>query len=107
MLQPNDVVNAYIGYDYRGFSARVSFVYQGNVVTNIGAYPEAEGFQKNYNRVDVQATQKLPWAEGLLLYLDVNNLNAEPNISTQPTIGGFTSEQYYGLTADLGIRWTL
>ena len=107
VLQPNDVVNAYIGYDYRGFSARVSFVYQGNVVTNIGAYPEAEGFQKNYNRVDVQATQKLPWAEGLLLYLDVNNLNAEPNISTQPTIGGFTSEQYYGLTADLGIRWTL
>jgi len=107
VYQPNDVMNAYVGYDYGGFSARVSFVFQGNIVTNIGAYPEAEGFSKNYDRFDVSARQKLPWVEGLQLYLDVNNLNSEANISTQPTIGGFTSEQYYGLTADLGIRWTL
>ena len=107
VYQPNDVMNAYIGYDYKGFSGRVSFVYQGNVVTTIGSYPETEGFSKNYNRFDISARQKLPWAEGLQLYLDVNNLNAEPNISTQPSIGGFTSEQFYGLTGDLGIRFTL
>ncbi|HTY11470.1 MAG TPA: TonB-dependent receptor [Bacteroidota bacterium] len=107
VYQPNDVMNAYIGYDYKGFSARASFVYQGNVVQNIGAYPETEGFSKSYNRVDISARQKLPWEDGLQLYLDVNNLNNEPNISTQPSISGFTSEQFYGLTADLGIRFTL
>ncbi len=107
VFQPNDVLNAYFGYDYKGFSGRVSFVFQGNVVTNIGAYPETEGFSKNYSRWDISARQKLPWVDGLQLYLDVNNLNAEPNISTQPTIGGFTSEQYYGLTGDLGLRFTL
>ncbi|HTR80170.1 MAG TPA: TonB-dependent receptor [Bacteroidota bacterium] len=107
VYQPNDVLNAYIGYDYRGFSGRVSFTYQGNIVTTIGAYPENEGFSRSYNRFDISARQKLPWADGLQLYLDVNNLNAEPNISTQPSIGGFTSEQFYGLTGDLGIRYTL
>ena len=107
LYQPNNIVNTYIGYDYRGFSGRVSFLYTGNVITSIGAYPEGEGFAKQYFRIDVSARQKLPWAEGLELYLDVNNLNSESNISTQPSIGGFTSEQYYGLTADLGIRCTL
>jgi TonB-dependent receptor len=107
IYQPNDIMNSYIGYDYAGFSGRLSFLFQGNVITNIGNYLEQEGFSKNYFRIDAQATQHLPWAKGLELYLDVNNLNSESNISTQPSIGGFTLEQYYGLTADLGIRYTL
>jgi TonB-dependent receptor len=103
LYQPNDIFNAYVGYDYRGFSARVSFVFQGNSVTNIGTISENDGFSNNYFRIDASARQTLPWA-GMQIYLDVNNLNSESNISTQPTIGGFTSQQYYGLTANLGIR---
>jgi TonB-dependent receptor len=104
--QPNDIANAYIGYDYRGFSARLSFVFQGNSVTYVGAYPEQDGFQKNYFRIDFSARQELP-LKGLELYLDTNNLNSESNISAENAIGGFTSENYYGLTADLGIRYTM
>ena len=103
LYQPNDIANVYVGYDYEGFSARVSFVFQGNSVTNIGSIPENDGFSKDYFRIDASARQKLPWF-GLELYLDVNNLNGETNISTQKTIGGYTSQQYYGLTANLGIR---
>ena len=106
VYQPNDILNAYIGYDYKGFSARASFVFQGNSVTFIGAYPEQDGFSKDYFRIDFSARQMLPWA-GLQLFFDANNLNSETNISAQPTIGGFTSENYYGLTANLGIRYTL
>ena len=104
--QPNDIINAYIGYDYKGFSARVSFVFQGNSVTNVAGYPEGDGFSQNYFRVDASARQTLP-LKGLELYLDTNNLNSEPNISTEPAIDGFTSENYYGLTANLGVRYTL
>lgn len=104
--QPNDIANAYIGYDYRGFSARLSFVFQGNSVTYVGAYPEQDGFSENYFRIDFSARQELP-LKGLQLYLDTNNLNSESNISKEDAIGGFTSEQYYGLTANLGIRYTL
>ena len=55
--------------------------------------------------MDFSARQMLPWA-GLQLFFDANNLNSESNIAAQPTIGGFTSENYYGLTANLGIRYT-
>ena len=103
LYQPNDIFNAYIGYDYLGFSSRVSFVFQGNSVTSIGTISENDGFSKNYFRIDFSARQNLPWS-GLQVYLDINNLNNESNISTQPTIGGFTSQQYYGLVANLGIR---
>jgi TonB-dependent receptor len=104
--QPNDILNAYLGYDYKGFSARVSCVFQGNSVTFIGAYPEQDGFSKDYFRVDFSARQRLPW-KGLELFLDVNNLNSESNIAAQQSLSGFTSENYYGLTANLGIRYQL
>lgn len=106
VFQPNDIMNTYIGYDYGGFSARVSFVFQGNSVTYVGAYPEQDGFSQNYFRIDASVRQFLPW-KGLQLYLDANNLNSESNISVENAISGFTSQQYYGLTADLGIRYTL
>ncbi len=103
--QPDDIVNASIGYDYLGFSARLSFLFQGNMVSGIGTTPEQDGFTHDYFRMDASVRQKLPW-EGLQVYLDINNINARADISAQQTIGGFTSEQFYGLTADLGIRYS-
>ena len=106
LYQPNDILNTYFGYDFEGFSARLSFVFQGNSVTAVGNYPEQDGFSQDYFRMDFSARQLLPW-KGLELYFDSTNLNGEPNISIENAIRGFTSEQYYGLTADLGIRYTL
>ena len=104
--QPNDIMNASLGYDYRGFSAWVSFVFQGNSVSYVGAFAEQDGFTRNYFRIDFSARQELPW-KGLEIYTDVNNLNNEDNTSAQISIGGFTNEQNYGLTADLGLRYRL
>jgi TonB-dependent receptor len=104
--QPNDIANAYIGYDYKGFQGRISFLFQGNSVSYIGAFPEDDGFTKDYFRIDASFKQELP-INGLDVYLDLNNLNSEANISAQKSIGGFTSENYYGMTADLGIRYRL
>ncbi len=101
--QPNDVLNAYIGYDYGGFSGRLSFLFQGNSVSNIGAFAEQDGFTKDYFRIDASARQTLPWF-GLQLYIDINNINNRKNEAAQASIGGFTSQQYYGLTANLGLR---
>lgn len=101
--QPDDILNAAIGYGYAGFSGRVSFQFTGNAVAGIGARVEQDSYTKNYFRIDAQLRQMLPWY-GLQLYLDAENLNNEPNISAQQTIGGFTSEQFYGLTVDLGVR---
>lgn len=104
--QPNDIVNTYIGYDYKDFSARLSFVFQGNSVSGIGAFSEQDGFTRDYHRFDASVRQILPWF-GIELFLDASNLNNRNNASAQKTIGGFTNEQNYGLTANLGLRYRL
>lgn len=104
--QPDNILNASIGYDHGGFSARLSFLYQGSTISGIGTVPEQDGFTHDYFRIDGAVRQKLPWS-GFQVFLNVNNINSRADISSQRTIGGFTSEQFYGLTADLGIRYTL
>jgi len=104
--QPDDVLNAYVGYDYEGFSGRLSFLFQGNSVSNIGAFAEQDGFTNDYFRIDASVRQKLPWP-GLQVFLDISNLNNRKNESTQASINGFTVQQYYGMTANLGVRYSM
>ncbi len=104
--QPNDIVNLSIGYDYQGFSARVSMIYQANVYSGTSFWPQLRTHTATYARWDFSAKQKLPWY-GLQLYADVNNLNGAADITVVQGTGFPTSEQSYGLTADLGLRWTL
>jgi TonB-dependent receptor len=106
IYQPDDIFNSYIGFDYEGFSSRISFVFQGNSVSYVGAYPEQDGFTRDYFRMDASARQKLPW-DGFEVFLDLFNINARRNTSAQQSIGGFTDEQNYGLTANLGLRYRL
>ncbi len=104
--QPNDIFNAALGYDYEGFSFRISFNFLGDFPSYIGNFPEQDGFVKKYFTIDISARQVLPWF-GLEIYLDMNNLNNENNISQQQSINGFTNQQNYGMTADLGLRYRL
>jgi TonB-dependent receptor len=102
--QPNDILNTYVGYDFKGFSTRLSFLFQGNSVTNIGGeFPERDGFTKDYFRIDFSVRQKLPFYNSEL-FLDVQNLNDVNNESAQRTTAGFNSIQNYGLTTNLGAR---
>jgi TonB-dependent receptor len=104
--QPNDIANAFLGYDYKGFSGKVSFVFQGNSVSRIGAFPEADGFTDDYLRIDASFRQILPWP-GLQVFLDINNINNRMNVSRQISINGFTNEKHYGLVANLGVRYQI
>ena len=104
IYQPNDLLNAYLGYELKGFSARVSFLFQGNSVSYVGAFPEQDGYTRDYFRIDASVRQTLPFW-GMEIYLDVNNLNNEKNSAAQMSIDGFTSVKHYGLTANLGFRF--
>ena len=104
--QPDHILNASFGYDFKDFSFRVSFLFQGNAVSYVGNFPEQDGFTKDYFRIDATVRQKLPWF-GIELFFDLANLNSANNKSAQKSIEGFTNEQNYGLTANLGIRCRL
>ena len=101
--QPDDILNASFGYDYKGFSGRISFLYQGEVVQYVSQVPETDSYTEPYFRIDASLRQELPWY-GIQLYLDINNINERADISRQKSFSGATSEQFYGMTADVGVR---
>jgi hypothetical protein len=103
--QPNHVLNAYVGYDYKGFSSRLSFVFQDNSARgNGGEFPENDSYTNEYFRVDFSARQKLPYFVNGELFLDVSNLNNRETSWRQRSTDGFRGIDNYGLTANLGLR---
>jgi len=55
-----DILNVSLGFDYKGFSSRMSFNMKGNVLTNIGARPEETSYTGNIYRWDLAVNQELP-----------------------------------------------
>ncbi|MEX0721317.1 MAG: TonB-dependent receptor [Balneolaceae bacterium] len=106
--QPRHIANVTVGYDYKGFSARVSGIYQSDITTGINTTnPVLDSFTGDYFRIDVSARQKL--IEGLEVFLNLNNLNSRPDRSYQSAPNATnrpTYIEYYGFTTDLGIRYS-
>jgi len=104
--QPNDIANLSLGYDYKGFSILVSMIYKANVFTGTDFWPDLRNRQPDWTRWDISAKQELPW-NGLQVYMDINNINGQNDINIEQGTGYPSSSQDYGMTADLGIRWSL
>ena len=103
--QPNDIVNLSIGFDYAKFSILASMIYQAQVYSGTNFLNSLRSDKTKYLRWDLSVKQGLP-VPGLEVFLDVNDLNSEADIYNIRGSGFPTSESNYGLTADLGIRWT-
>jgi TonB-dependent receptor len=71
--QGNDNINVALGFDYKDFSARISFNLQGNVITTVGQRPEDDQFTGNIYRWDFTIRQKLP-IKGLSVQLSGINI---------------------------------
>ncbi|MHB8579233.1 MAG: TonB-dependent receptor [Ignavibacteriaceae bacterium] len=104
--QPDNMVNLSVGYDYAGFSLIVSMIYQANIFSYSNFWPELRQNKAEYLRWDLALKQNLPWI-GLQAFLQFNNINSA-NDTYQLQGSGFpTSESDYGMTANLGLRWSL
>ncbi|MEG8947001.1 TonB-dependent receptor [Rosettibacter firmus] len=105
--QPNDILNLTIGFDIGGFSARLSFLYQDNVLRSADpVYQELDSYTAAYKRWDFTAYQKLPWLKGLQLFLNINNITNTPDRRYSSVLKKLSGVEYYGTTADLGIRYS-
>ena len=95
-----------MGYDIGGFSARLSYLYQDDVFRAAGTtFSQLNYATEPYSRWDFTAYQKLPWTEGLQLYLNVNNITDEPDKQvTSKNLLAYA--EYFGMTVDLGLRYT-
>ncbi len=105
--QPNDILNLTLGIDIGDFSARLSFLYQDNVLRSADpVYQELDSYTDAYYRWDLTAYLKLPWVEGLQLYLNINNITNRPDRQFRSVLKKLSGVEYYGTTADMGIRYS-
>ena len=109
MDQPDEIVNISIGLDYKGFSGRLSMLYNDNVFINTDFWPELRENTDAYQRFDLSMKQELP-IKGLELFLNASNLTETSDISRYRGVssGGdnFKLKQFYGRTVDLGFRYS-
>ena len=106
--QPANILNVTLGYDFEGFSARLSYLFQSDRVAGINATdPSLSSLNRPYERWDLTLQQSLfDW--GVQVYANFANINARPDEAEldyqyyHPTF-----LEYYGFTMDIGFRFTL
>ena len=111
--QGNHLVNMSIGYDYKGFSGRVSYRMQGNVITRVANRPEQDQFSGNSHDWDLTIRQKMPF-DGLSLFLNAMNIGYLPNKNYQKfkrdpegqVLNNLTRTSYYARRFQIGLRYS-
>ena len=114
--QAAHLANVTVGYDFKGFSTRLSYLFQSNTAAYIDPTNRLyDTFVGDYSRFDLSVRQRLP--RGLEVFANFNNLNNRPDqVFTNQNVGApgysFTQEslnyrELYGFTVDIGARLRL
>ncbi len=101
--QADHLANVSIGYDYRGFSSRVSVQYQGGTLRQIGSRPEKDRFTDDYVRVDATVRQRI-WGGRAHIIANLHNLTNREDRSSQFTRDRPLAIEFYGASFDLGVE---
>jgi TonB-dependent receptor len=103
--QTNYTANLTVGYDYLGFSFRLSGYFQGPYLSFISNIEDQDQYQKAFSRWDLAFKQSL--SDNLSVFLNLNNLS-------NTIEGGYLSFRsldsggyLYGITAELGVQVSL
>ena len=112
--QPAHVANVTLGYDYKGFSTRLSYLFQSNTTAGVNSVnPLFDQFVGDYSRFDLSVRQQL--RTGIELFANLNNLNSRPDqrYTYQNSVTGdyefaddtLSYRELYGFTVDVGARY--
>ena len=101
--QPNDIFNLAVGFDYRGFSARVSALYQDNIFKKPDFWLQQRIHSDKHTRWDLAISQRLPWF-GMQAFFNLNNITGADDIDLNRKTSFPALQERYGMTADIGLR---
>jgi hypothetical protein len=108
--QANDIANVSLGYDYKGFSARASFRFQGNVISNVAERVENNTYTNDVYKFDFVMKQRIPLKTvALEVFFNAINFTNVPYSQYRfyPNKGETTIlTRYSGRQFQLGIRLT-
>jgi TonB-dependent receptor len=104
--QPAQIFNARIGWDYKGFSSRLSFRYQASTITRIDPiHSLLDEVNKSLFRMDLNLKQNI--TRRLAVSLDIANLNNYIDDREVNALGRIFPKrsEYYGMNIILGLRY--
>jgi outer membrane receptor protein involved in Fe transport len=101
--QANIIGNVQLGYEWKGFSGRVSMSYQDNSLNRVGERAELDAFTDRSVRWDVAAQQKVSrhWA----VFLNLNNLSNQPEAAFIGRSNFSSEREFFGFTGEMGLRY--
>ncbi len=108
--QPSSILNVILGWDFRGFSARVSYRYQSETVESLDAkYSVFDSYYDTFSLIDLMLKQQI--TERVSAYANLTNLGNHIDDyffgeqGDKPALP--TNSQFYGFRAQVGVRVNL
>ncbi len=101
--QSRHIANLSVGYEKRGFTARVSVLFQEKSLITVGTRDELDGFTDETVRWDIAFSQK--FGGGLSTFFNLNNFSDAPEGAFLGISAFPTREEFFGWTGDLGVRY--
>ncbi len=112
----NQILNVILGWDYKGFSSRISYRYQAKTVESLDArYSVFDSYYDTFSLWDLMLNQKI--TKNISCYANLSNIGnhiddyyfgAQPGKGSNPArLALPTSSQFYGFRAQLGVRINL
>lgn len=103
--QTNYTANLTVGYDYLGFSFRLSGYFQGPYLSYISNIESQDQYQKAFSRWDLALKQSI--SNNISVFLNLNNLSNTIEGGYQSFRNLDTGGYLYGITAELGVQVSL
>jgi outer membrane receptor protein involved in Fe transport len=103
--QSPHILRLSIGYDVKGFSARVSGAYQGEKVQNYSVNKDFDTFTADFWRWDASCKQRL--GDHWSVFLNLNNLTNQQDISFTRTEAFLNTIENYGFTGSIGVQYKI
>ncbi|MEL7195012.1 MAG: TonB-dependent receptor [Bacteroidota bacterium] len=103
--QAPHVLRTSLGYDYKKFSVRISAAYQGTKVRNYSVNKDFDTFDSDFWRVDASMKQRI--GDHWSIFLNLNNLSNQRDISFTRTPSFVNRVETYGITGTMGVQYKL
>ena len=101
--QAETILNTSLGYDIGGLSARVSASYQGSKITGYSSIADKDSYDADFWRMD--AAIKYRFNRRLNVFLNLNNLTNQQDVTFFRNPRFETNRATYGTTATVGVEF--
>jgi TonB-dependent receptor len=108
--QPASILNVILGWDFKGFSGRVSYRYQSKTVEGLDArYSVFDRYYDSFTLIDLMLKQQI--TKNLSVFANLTNIGNHIDDyyfgeqGDKPALP--TSSQFYGFRAQLGVKFNL